>query len=94
MGPDVRRYEAPHSFLTRLDAEHWLAEVHREIVSGDWRRPQKETDRGSKLDVLSGFARHSLAERDLTRLTNSRNFASRAGSGRRPCSQAAASRNL
>jgi len=51
VGPDGRRYESPHPFLTRLEAEHWLAEVHREIASGDWRPPQKDTDKGSERDL-------------------------------------------
>ena len=45
-GPDGRRYDAPDSFLTRLEAEHWLAEVHREIASGDWRPRRRRTTRG------------------------------------------------
>ncbi len=73
MGPDGHRYEAPHPFLTRLEAEHWLAEVHREIVSGDWRPPQKENDQGAELDFLSGFTRRYLAERDLQLRAHARN---------------------
>ena len=46
-----------------------MAEVHREIVSGDWRPPQKENEQGAELDFLSGFARRYLTERDLTART-------------------------
>jgi integrase len=65
-GPDACRYEAPHLFAARIDAEYWLAEVHREIAGGNWRPPPKDAPKGSDLDVLSGFARRCLGERDLT----------------------------
>ena len=65
-GPDGDRYEGPHLFAARVDAEHWLAEVHREIASGNWRPPHKDSAKGSELDLLSGFAHRCLAERDLT----------------------------
>ena len=32
MGPDQGRYEAPHAFVSRIDAEYWLAETQREIM--------------------------------------------------------------
>jgi len=64
VGPDRRRYEAPHAFMARMDAEYWLAVVNREVTRGDWRPPLTQT--GSELDTLAGYARHSLAERDLT----------------------------
>jgi hypothetical protein len=53
-GPDGCRYEAPHLFVARIDAEHWLAEVHRDIASDVWRPPQKETVSGHELESLSG----------------------------------------
>ena len=65
-GPDGGRYEGPHLFAARVDAEYWLAETHREIASGNWRPPQKNLANGSELDFLSGFAHRCLAERDLT----------------------------
>lgn len=43
-----------------------MAEVHREIASGNWRPPHKDSAKGAEPDVLSGFARRCLAERDLT----------------------------
>ena len=66
VGVDGRRYDAPHLFLTRIDAEGWLSEVHREVLQGTWRPPQRDTGQGSKLEFLSGFARRCIAERDLT----------------------------
>jgi hypothetical protein len=65
-GPDGDRYEGPHLFAARVDAEYWLAEVHREIARGNWRPPHKDSAKVSELDLLSGFARRCLAERDLT----------------------------
>ena len=65
-GPDGCRYEAPHLFVARIDAEHWLAEVHRDIASDVWRPPQKEAGTGSEMAFLTGFARHCLAVRDRT----------------------------
>lgn len=66
VGVDGRRYDAPHLFLTRIDAEGWLSEVHREVLQGTWRPPQRDTGQGSELEFLSGFARRCIAERDLT----------------------------
>lgn len=66
IGPDQRRYEAPRSFVTRIDAEYWLAEVQRQIAREDWRPPIKVVDKGSDLAFVAGYARHCLAERDLT----------------------------
>jgi hypothetical protein len=31
VGPDRQRYDAPHVFSERIDAEFWLGEVHRSI---------------------------------------------------------------
>jgi integrase len=35
-GPDTRIYKADRTFLTRLDAEAWLTDRHREISRGEW----------------------------------------------------------
>lgn len=66
VGPDQRRYEAPRAFVARIDAEYWLGEVQREIVRDEWRPPLKGYDRGSDLDLVSGFSRKCLEERQLT----------------------------
>ncbi len=65
-GPDRVRYEAPRAFTARLDAEHWLAETQREISRGNWKPPQPVQPGGADLETLAGYARHCLAERDLT----------------------------
>ncbi len=66
VGPDLRRYDAPHAFVARIDAEYWLAQTEREIARDEWRPPQKGVGERSALDNLAGYARHCLAERDLT----------------------------
>ena len=65
IGPDRLRYESPHLFSERIDAEHWLAEVHRSISREEWRPPVKVKGRPDDLDTLAGYARHCLAEREL-----------------------------
>lgn len=65
-GPDGVRYDSPHLFSARLDAEAWLAATHRSIEREEWRPPQKAGNEGSELNFLGGFARRCLAERDLT----------------------------
>jgi len=66
IGPDRRRYEAPHAFVARIDAEFWLAQVQRDITREAWRPPMPSRVKGADLDTLAGYARHCLAERDLT----------------------------
>lgn len=66
VGPDRQRYDAPHLFSERIDAEFWLGEVHRSISRQEWRPPVKVKGRPDDLDTLAGYARHCLAERELT----------------------------
>ena len=66
VGPDRQRYDAPHLFSERIDAEFWLGEVHRSIERQEWRPPVKVKGRPDDLDTLAGYARHCLAERELT----------------------------
>lgn len=66
IGPDRQRYEAPNLFSDRIDAEFWLGEVHRSISRQEWRPPVKVKGQPDDLDTLAGYARHCLAERELT----------------------------
>jgi integrase len=66
VGPDQARYDAPRAFVSRIDAEYWLAETQRQIARDEWRLPQKDLDKGSELAFVAGYARRCLAERDLT----------------------------
>lgn len=65
-GPDGQRYEAPRPFTSRLDAEYWLAATEREISRGEWKPPTAVSKPAEGLDTLAGYARHAIAERDLT----------------------------
>lgn len=66
VGPDRQRYDAPHLFSDRIDAEFWLGEVRRSISRQEWRPPVKVKGRPDDLDTLVGYARHCLEERELT----------------------------
>ncbi len=66
VGPDRQRDEAPNLFSERIVAEFWLAEVHCSISRQGWRRPVKVKGQPDDLDILAWYARHCLAERELT----------------------------
>ena len=53
VGPDRQRYEAPHLFSDRIDAEFWLGEVHRSISRQEWRPPVKVKGQPDDLDTLA-----------------------------------------
>lgn len=65
-GPDGQRYEAPRTCASRLDAEYWLAETERAVSRGEWKPPTATPKPAEGLDTLAGYARHAIAERDLT----------------------------
>lgn len=65
-GPDQGHYEAPHAFVSKIDAEYWLAEIHREIVREEWRPPQKDVEADPEVGSVAGYAVRCLADRDLT----------------------------
>ena len=56
VGPDQGRYEAPHGFVSKIDAEYWLAEIHREIVREEWRPPQKDVEADPEVGSVAGYA--------------------------------------
>ncbi len=66
VGPDQGRYEAPHAFVSKIDAEYWLAEIHREIVREEWRPHQEDVEADPDVGSVAGYAVRCLAERDLT----------------------------
>lgn len=41
------RVSAPVTFVTRLDAEYWLAEQERALSRGDWQPPPKPQPQSS-----------------------------------------------
>jgi len=61
-GPDGDRHNAPVAFLSRLDAETWLAAQHRKVSSGDWKPPALAALEGVSVE---DYARSSIARRRL-----------------------------
>lgn len=57
LGPDLVRYNAPHTFGTKMDAEAWLASQHRAISMGTWKPPRPA---GPNADSLN-FAEYAAA---------------------------------
>ena len=75
-GPDLRMHPAPQTFLTRIDAEAWLAAERRASEDpGGWRAPkvrvQEERDRIEELQrqTFGRFAADWLEHRDLAAST-------------------------
>jgi integrase len=66
-GPDGDRHNAPVAFLSRLDAETWLAAQHRKVSSGDWKPPALAALEGVK---VADFVRTSIARRRLRQGTS------------------------
>lgn len=62
-GPDGRLYNAPTTYLTKLDAEAWLTDQRRAISGGTWAPPR--TERPPTPETLAGFAERWLELRDL-----------------------------
>ncbi|WP_328358614.1 site-specific integrase [Mycobacterium sp. NBC_00419] len=64
---DGQRYNAPHTYDNRMDAEAWLAGERRLIEMGEWTTPGSRT----KLQALAGvtireYAEQWMEQRDLT----------------------------
>jgi integrase len=53
------RHTAPATFLTRLDADRWLARQRAALDTGTWRDP------GAGTATFAGYARTWLADREL-----------------------------
>jgi hypothetical protein len=41
LGPDRKRYFAPHRFKRERDADRWLAAAEALITAGDWTNPER-----------------------------------------------------
>jgi integrase len=64
---DDRRYTAPHTFSTMMDAEGWLRDERKLIDRGEWTPPQSRAEVKALAGVtVSGFAKGWLPQRDLT----------------------------
>lgn len=64
---DGRRYIAPHTFSTMMDAEGWLRDERKLIDQGDWTAPQSRAEAKALVGItLAEFAEGWLPQRDLT----------------------------
>ena len=59
VGPDTRRHNAPSTFDSKMDAEHWLGNRRNEIRDGEW-LPGKVRHEAV---TLQGFANRWLEDR-------------------------------
>lgn len=81
-GPDTVRYNAPHTFDTRQDAEAWLVDEHRLISAGTWSSPVardaaiKAAEVERRSNVFSVYARGWLAGRHDLRPTTRASYRS------------------
>ncbi|WP_034719966.1 tyrosine-type recombinase/integrase [Intrasporangium chromatireducens] len=62
--PDGKRYAAPVTFDTRLDAEAWLTDERRKISAGTWEAPRKLRDKPAA-ETLGTYAEKWMRRRDL-----------------------------
>lgn len=62
-GPDLRRYPAPWTFETKLDADEWLVKERRLLVSGEWTPPRERRSASSQGVTLAEYAPGSLERR-------------------------------
>jgi integrase len=68
---DGRRYTAPHTFSTMMDAEGWLRDERKLIDQGEWTPPQSRAQARAMAGVtLAEFAEAWLPQRDLTPKTH------------------------
>src|SRR5580693_5227538 len=64
---DDRRYTAPHTFSTMMDAEGWLRDERKLIDREEWTPPQSRAEVKALAGVtVSEFAKGWLPQRDLT----------------------------
>lgn len=64
---DGQRYNAPHTFANRMDAEAWLASERRLIEMGTWTPPVERAKKKAVAGVtVREFAGEWLTHRDLT----------------------------
>src|ERR1700757_5299892 len=68
---DGRRYTAPHTFSTMMDAEGWLRDERKLIDRGEWTPPKDRAEAKTLGGItLSEFAEKWLTQRDLTPKTH------------------------
>lgn len=63
---DGRRYYAPHTFTTKMDAEGWLANERKLIEIGEWTPPEaRQAANVARSITVRDYAAKWLSERDL-----------------------------
>lgn len=66
VGPDLVRYNAPSTFTTKMDAEHWLATERRLTERGEWIPPvERAVQTKAKALTLADYAERWLEHRDV-----------------------------
>ena len=66
IGPDLSRHNAPITYSTRMDAEHWLADERRRIERDEWVAPKLRVEaQRAKSKTLGEYATDWLATRPL-----------------------------
>lgn len=64
---DGQRYNAPHTYDSKMDAEAWLASERRLIEMGEWTTPESRLKKNAIAGVtLREFALQWMGHRDLT----------------------------
>ena len=64
-GPDTGLHYAPSTFETKMDAETWLVDERRIVVSGAWLPPTARNQGHSRSVTLAGYAPGWLSDRTL-----------------------------
>jgi integrase len=68
---DGRRYTAPHTFSTKMDAEGWLRDERKLIDRGEWTPPRDRAEAKAMVGItVSEFAEKWLPQRNLTPKTH------------------------
>ncbi|MDV3134111.1 site-specific integrase [Mycobacterium sp. 29Ha] len=66
IGPDLLRHYAPHTFTSKLDAEHWVAEERRVLERGEWTPPSvRAAAQAARGQTFGEYAKVWIAQRDL-----------------------------
>lgn len=64
-GPDHQRYTAPVTFVSKMDAEYWLAGQDRVISRGEWSPPTNVPVPVSRDLIFESYARAAVGARKL-----------------------------
>lgn len=64
MAPDLRRTNAPITFLTKADAEGWLGVERQKIVLGEFERPEPPAHR-TAVATFTDYATTWVATREI-----------------------------